>query len=141
MSNERIDGFTLLEVLISMVILAVGLLALSSMQGTSATGNAQSRRLTQAMNLASSKIDDLKIMSYNSSMLSDTSNDGIAGLSDTGEQADQNSTSSLGNFDYTVYWNIAENATFNFKQIKVIVNWNQGEKDVALDWIKPKSLN
>jgi len=137
MKEKNARGFTILEVMIAMVILAVGLLALSSMQGTFATGNAQSRRLTHAMNLASSKLDELKNISYDSRMLNDNSS---SSLSATGHQAEHSRSVSMGNSEYTVYWNIAENATGNFKQIRVIVTWNQGDKDVALDWIKPQGL-
>jgi type IV pilus modification protein PilV len=57
-------GFTLLEVLIGLVILAIGLLGITSMQIASVKGNTLSSNVTQAANLAQDKLEYLKDLSY-----------------------------------------------------------------------------
>lgn len=108
-------GFTLLEIMISMVILAIGLLALSSMQGTFATGNAQSRQLTHAINLASSKIEELKQKDYNA-----VGND--------------SSTIRRKGREYVIDCNV--DPKNNSKQVQVVVTWNNDKNDFILDWTK-----
>jgi len=138
---EKTDkGFSLVEVLIAMVILAVGLLALSSMQGTFATGSADSRQMIRATDLAMSRLNILKTLDYGAGALSDSNSDGVNGLDDTGGDADQQNTVTSYPSQYTVYWNIAENATANIKQVNVIVEWNDGENQLSLDWIKPRGV-
>jgi prepilin-type N-terminal cleavage/methylation domain-containing protein len=53
-------GFTLLEVLISIIILSVALLALAGLQIISIRGNAFGGTMTEAITLARDKIEDLK---------------------------------------------------------------------------------
>lgn len=50
-------GFTLIEVLIALAILAIGLLAIVSMQSTSAKGNVEARKLTRAIRLAETRME------------------------------------------------------------------------------------
>lgn len=63
-------GFSLVEVLICMVIVAVGLLALAGMQITSIKGNALSRKVTQATVLAQNKMEELKRLPFTDPSLS-----------------------------------------------------------------------
>ena len=53
-------GFTLLEVLISIIILSVALLALAGLQIISIQGNSFGGNMTVAITLARDKIEDLK---------------------------------------------------------------------------------
>lgn len=140
MRTQAERGFSLIEVMIALVILAVGLLALNTMQGTFATGSAQSRQFIRATDLATQQVELLKNTDYADGSLADSDGDGLAGLDQTGAAADhQNSVSSFPR-DYQVFWNIAHNATANVKQVRIIVNWDQGKRHVALDWIKPRSF-
>jgi type IV pilus assembly protein PilV len=63
-------GFTLMEVLIALVILAVGLLGVTGMQITAIRGNHFSGNLTQATVLAQNKLEELKHLPYYDSKLS-----------------------------------------------------------------------
>ena len=74
-------GFTLIEVLIGLVLLAIGLLAIAGMQLTSVKGNFFSGNLTQASILAQDRIEALKQVDFNDASLNvGTHNDGsIAG--------------------------------------------------------------
>lgn len=53
-------GFTLIEVLVGLVILAIGLLAIAGMQLTSVKGNFFSSNLTQASVLAQDRLEILR---------------------------------------------------------------------------------
>lgn len=60
--NNR--GFTLIEVLVGLVILAIGLLAIASLQITSVRGNFFSSNLMQASYVAQDRIEFLKNISF-----------------------------------------------------------------------------
>jgi len=140
MQGQREKGFSLIEVLIAMVILAVGLLALSSMQGTFATGSASSRQMIRATDLAMSRLNILKTSDYGATILTDTDGDGVSGLDHTGSAADQQNTITSYPSQYMVYWNIAEDSSTNIKRVNVIVEWNNGEDSFSLDWVKPRGI-
>ncbi|MFO7877787.1 MAG: prepilin-type N-terminal cleavage/methylation domain-containing protein [Desulfovermiculus sp.] len=60
MSNNRINnsnGFTLIEVLISMVILVIGILSVMTMLSTAAKGNAEARKMVRALNVAEERME------------------------------------------------------------------------------------
>jgi len=68
-------GFTLIEVLISLVILAVSLLALAGLMTTSTRNAASGGRLTEAATFAQDKLEELRAMSWESIPLNQTSAD------------------------------------------------------------------
>jgi type IV pilus assembly protein PilV len=57
-------GFSLLEILIGLVILAIGLLAIAALQTTSVRGNFFSHNLMQATYLAQDRLELLKSLDY-----------------------------------------------------------------------------
>jgi type IV pilus assembly protein PilV len=59
------EGFSLLEVLIALVILAVGLLALAMFQITAIKGNAIASRWTVATQLSQDKLEDFRHIAWN----------------------------------------------------------------------------
>ena len=63
--KER-SGFTLIEVMIALTILAVGLLALATLQIVSIRGNAFSTEMTYATMLAQSRLEQLRNTPYDS---------------------------------------------------------------------------
>ena len=70
-------GFTLIESLVGLVILAFGLLAIAGMQITSIRGNFFSSNMTQASILAQDRLEVLKNLSWGDAALSvGTHNDG-----------------------------------------------------------------
>lgn len=60
--NKR--GFSLVEVLVGLVILAIGLLAIAGMQITSVKGNFFSSNLTQASVLAQDRLEILRGLAW-----------------------------------------------------------------------------
>ncbi len=63
------SGFSLIEVLISLVVLAVGLLALAELQIFSIKGGSASNRVTQATILAQNRLEELRRLPYDDSLL------------------------------------------------------------------------
>jgi type IV pilus modification protein PilV len=64
--NKKQSGFTLIEVMIALVILAVGLLALMTMQIVSIKANAFSSEMTYASMLAQARFEQLRNTAYDS---------------------------------------------------------------------------
>ena len=103
----RTKGFTLTEVLIGLVILAVGILALAAMQITSTKGGSFSNHLTQATVFAQDKLEYLKNLSYGDSHLS-------YGQHDEGI---------LSGTIFSRQYHIVEDAGNSMKTITVTVQW------------------
>ncbi|MDM8541351.1 prepilin-type N-terminal cleavage/methylation domain-containing protein [Desulfococcaceae bacterium HSG9] len=74
MKNEKIkeQGFTLIEVIIAMGILAFGLLAMASMQVMAIQTNGKANRITEAATLSMGVIEQLRVDDI--SIISDSSN-------------------------------------------------------------------
>jgi len=74
--NRR--GFTLIEVVIGLLILAVGLLGIAGMQITSIKGNSFSANMTQASILAQDRLEELRgLPNTNPALNIGSYNDGI----------------------------------------------------------------
>ena len=73
-SNNK-DGFTLIEVLIAMAILAIGMMAVISMQLSAAKNNTKGDLITQATLLAKQKMEELKSVSSVSTLTDGSEND------------------------------------------------------------------
>ena len=64
-------GFSLIEVLIGLIILAIGILAVAGMQITSIVGTSFSNNLTQASVIAQDRLEFLKGLALNDARLND----------------------------------------------------------------------
>ncbi len=62
-------GFTLIEVLVAMTVLAIGILTLQTMQVTSVKGNAHANRITTSSIWATDWLEQLYIMPYRDTAL------------------------------------------------------------------------
>ena len=109
-------GFSLIEVLIALVILAVGILAVAGLQVTSIRGNAYSHRATVATSLGEGQLEVLLGLDYDDPRLNPGSHVPIV--------QDQ----------YTLVWSVSEDSSLNnTKTIQMVVTWNEGEtKSVTL---------
>ncbi len=118
-------GFTIIEVMIAMTILAIGLLSIGTMQITAVKGNKIAMDISRASYLAESKLEELLSMPFVNADGVDTNSNGPVGLdaatTDTADRFEINGR-------YTVFWNIADDFPFNnTKTIKIIVIWrNKG---------------
>ena len=62
--HESEAGFTLLEMLVAVVILAVGLLGMAALQGTALRGNNLGSTSTEAGSLAMQRLEEFKNVTY-----------------------------------------------------------------------------
>ena len=62
-------GFTLIEVLVGLVLLAIGLLAIAGMQITSVRGNFFSSNMTQASIMAQDRLETLRNLAFTDAAL------------------------------------------------------------------------
>lgn len=97
-------GFSLIELMIALMILAVGILGIWSMQGTAIRGNAQAKWITEGAALAADQVEKLMRMDY----------DDAGVVSGTRVES-----------PYTIQWVVsAPNATINnVKNITVTASW------------------
>jgi type IV pilus assembly protein PilV len=127
MTNHNEQGFTLVEVLISMTIFAFGVLAVINMQMLSASMNFKARGMTEAVIIAQSKVEELSALPYSDAALQDTNGDGLAGFTIIKEDVDAGNADQSDNTDapYLLFWNVADDEPMaNTKKIRVIVRWN-----------------
>ena len=100
------SGFTLIEVLMSMVILAVGLLAMASMQITAIQTNAYAIHVSEATHLVEDILDEYQKMDYDNLIDEEVKRD-----------------------IYTAYTTVENNQpAANMKKITVRATWNTGKK-------------
>ena len=99
-------GFTLVEVLIGLIILAIGILAIAGMQITSIRGTSFSNNLSQASVLAQNRLEFLKGLPLGDDRLDTNSypNDITVGAFTGGYQAARNASPSYVQITYTVSW-------------------------------------
>jgi type IV pilus assembly protein PilV len=76
MNNSlRSRGFSLIEVLVSLVILSISLLALAGLMTTTTKNNAFGGHLTEAATFAQDKLEEFRAMRWESIPLNQTSSD------------------------------------------------------------------
>ena len=105
------NGFTLLEVLISIIILSVALLALAGLQIISIRGNSFGGTMTEAITLARDKIEDLK-------------------QDDWDNVATDNDTQVVRGINYARNWQAQ--TVGQTKEVTVTISWDNGNHQVSL---------
>lgn len=114
-SAREQTGFTLVEVMIAMVVIAVGFLAMSMLQITSVNKNAGSSIRTESTTWATSKIEEIMSWSYSDSRLTDNQPAGTA-----------EGTSSSPDTLYTIQYFVTDNLPMaNTKTIDIKVTWTR----------------
>ncbi len=121
------NGFSLLEVLIAMVILAIGLLGVAQMQITAIQGNVFGSGMTAASSLASNTIERLMGLPFTDVMLNTTTSGPPTDSLGTANGRQDNLTGVEGgvnNENYTrVYWVQDIAGRPGMRQITVRVVW------------------
>ena len=147
-------GFTLVEVMISICILGVGLLAVANMQVNSIDGNTLSSNTTAALNLAEDRMEDLLQRTWtatatdanlidttaanngvNIGSYADNALDSITITDNVENNLDATGTlnGQAGGSSFSRITNIADNTpTADTKTICVIVTWQNNNKMVRV---------
>jgi len=114
---EFSDGFTLIEILIAMLILTVALLSLVSVTVMVIKGNSLNKMRNTATTLAKDKMEELKVVSYDSlptAIQTDYATaEGVVQAGATG-------------YYFTRTWEAPQIGTTNAKTITVTVTWPAG---------------
>jgi prepilin-type N-terminal cleavage/methylation domain-containing protein len=108
-SADRTEGFTLLEVMITLVILSVSLLALAGLMVTTTRNTATGGHMTEAVTFGQDKLEEFRATSW-AALLPTTA----------GPRTDQRQGCT--GIQYSRTWNIVQNG--NYKTINVAINWN-----------------
>ncbi len=106
--NEK--GFSLIELMIAMVILAIGLLGLAGLQGTAINGNHHGNMISRATVLAQNTIE----------LIQNTAYDDI----DTATNTDLPASATVDNFNRTI---LVEDITSlpGLKRVTITVSWRK----------------
>jgi len=117
--NNR--GFTLLEVMITIAIFSIGILAIAGMQIASINGNASARMQTEATTLAVERLERLIALPYDHTDLDPSNN-----------------PHQVASGSYTIVWDVSEDVPITFtKTINITVTAaNSNAKDVSLNFIR-----
>lgn len=121
------QGFSLLEAVIALSILAIGLLALAGLQVVVTRGNTGSRNLTSAVMLAESEMEQLKASGFSALL--------------AGSDAP-----SVANVTFTRSWTITTpySGSSTMKLITVTVTWSDrtgSSRSVPLYYVMSSSVN
>jgi len=107
------QGFTLIEVLVAIVILSIGIIALTSMQTAGIKGNATANILTVGGNWGATKIEQIFAMDYD-------------------ELENGSSTSANGNYQIT--WTVTEDYPMpDTKSVDISVSGKDGNENRSVD--------
>ncbi len=140
--HKQSAGFTLIEVLISITVFAIGILAVITMQTTAVSGNARAQNISEATNLAAGQVEILLNTAYTAIVdgAGASTNAGQAGLND-GMTAGTTADGSTVSGNYNIYWNVWNNApALNCKTIRVIVVNSQLQAPVIMNFVKVQDL-
>jgi Tfp pilus assembly protein PilV len=101
---------SLVEVMVAMLLFAIGSLMVLTMTTSSFKANSNSHAIDESVNLGRVNMERLLSLNYTNGDLQDTNADGAAGLLSADiASADHNSTSGR----YRVVWNVANNTPVN----------------------------
>ena len=113
-------GFTLIEVLVGLILLAIGLLAIAKMQILSIRGNFFSHYLTQASYVAQDRLEFLDNLPY-AQLQAGNYNDGSTTISGVVFNRSYTVVNNPGGYtiiNYTVTWNDGVNRSIAFSTIR-----------------------
>lgn len=143
-TSRSARGTTLIEVMIAMLVVAVGAIGALAIYKVQLGMNADARRITEATALARDLVEGMSLWPFDDARLSNDvpDNDGDIGDTDQAFEADGTPVADHGETDLTKgsavwtglpsragferYWNVAPDATGRAIRIAAIVRWRHG---------------
>lgn len=141
--NTGQNGFTLIEILIAILLLAFGILGVGVMQNTSIQGNSTANNLTGAANWSGDALETFMARPFTHDDLMDDNADGIAGINNTNVAGAPADGGPVVQGIFTVFWNVADDyPVFGTKTIRVIVQRpDRGQvKTINMDFTKMEPI-
>ncbi len=119
------SGFTLIEIMIAIAIIAIGIFGMMSLVITVMKGNTLSKRVTTATTIAQEQLEDFKRMDY------DNVDVGVAAYSGTDQ------------YDIDYYWEADvqdDTPATDIKTITIDVYWSSGGTNTTHNNVKLKTI-
>jgi len=147
-ANENSSaGFTIIELLIAMAIMAIGIMGFLFLQTQSVKGRTFAREMDRATTVARSQLEELRALDYDSSLLDDDDSDTgptkypsigttitIAGNDEKYDQI------SIGNFNYFYRYEVTTDRETETKFINLYIAWFIKEKNASTTNLVPHHL-
>jgi prepilin-type N-terminal cleavage/methylation domain-containing protein len=135
-------GFSLIEILVAVIILAVGILAVSQMTIMGMRVNTVNNERMYARVVMSQLFEELNNLPPEDPLVDDWDND-PSDLDDIDSTADftQTIADSLARYNFEARWNVADNVPeVDLKTIRIHILWGPNDaKKISTDLIKPMS--
>jgi type IV pilus assembly protein PilV len=103
---KRSNGFSLIEVIIALFILAVALLALAGLMVSTTKNNSFGGHMTEASTFAQDKVEELKVSSWGNVVSGADTRAGSTGI------------------NYSRTWTVTDNTNGTQRWVNIRVNWN-----------------
>ena len=133
-------GFTLLEILISVMILTIGIMAVSQLTITSEQANRIIKQLMEGREVLARGMEVLKLLPHDDIDLSRTGDSlQLDSITPLAHHADTNNLvgKTIGATVYEVYWNVADSfPSLNYKTIRMFVLNKEGKRLMDADFVK-----
>ncbi|MBN2333287.1 MAG: prepilin-type N-terminal cleavage/methylation domain-containing protein [Deltaproteobacteria bacterium] len=124
-------GFTLIELMIAMVVMAFGILGYMFLMNRAIEGRVFSREMSRAVIVTQQQLDQLLAADFNSDLLAAGNHPTAAEDTADGNNADGLLTTTMQGFEYNTRWEVTD-TTATLKTIEVETTWNiKGEASTA----------
>ena len=121
------NGFTLIETMLAIAIMAIGLLALASLQVTAIGGNAQSKKRTLALSLAEDKIETYRHTAYASIPAGQEVETGLETLYTRNTNVENDTpVTGVKTVTVTVFWHNMNDKLKQVQLVTIVANYGNG---------------
>ncbi len=160
--NQSEKGFTLVEVMVAIVVLSIGFFAVGSMQIAAVTTNSSANHITEATNLAQSRLEELMALEYSristdpdliddaataggSESYTDSNGNGLRDEKEPYADSNNNGVWDAAHVDpnpppgYAITWSVLDNTAGSpEKYIRVYVTRHDNKRTIMLSCIKSR---
>ncbi len=134
-SSPHAQGFTLVEILVSVIILSIGILAVSQMTVMGMRVNTKVNKKMHARAVLAQVFEDLNNLPPNAPELHDP--DGNGDLDDTLADHTKTMTDPSSKYIYQVSWNVGDNyPEADIKTVRIFVRWLPDKGQLKTDLYK-----